>query len=74
MNTEFSARQVRDISPEQLAALGLDRFAYVRPALVEGQKVYAIHSANGNAIGIMSGRDLAFAAVRQHDMEPVSVH
>jgi hypothetical protein len=74
MNKKFSTLQVRDISPEQLAALGMDRFAYVRPALVEGQKVYAIHSANGNAIGIIGARDLAFAAVRQHDMEPVSVH
>jgi len=74
MNKEFSARQVRDISPEQLAALGMDRVAYVRPAVVEGQKVYAIHSADGNAIGMMAGRDLAFAAVKQHVMEPVSVH
>ncbi len=74
MNKEFSARHVRDISPEQLAALGMDRVAYVRPAMVEGQKVYAIHSADGNAIGMMAGRDLAFAAVKQHDMEPVSVH
>lgn len=74
MNKEFSARQVRDISPEQLAALGMDRVAYVRPAVIEGQKVYAIHSADGNEIGMMAGRDLAFAAVKQHDMEPVSVH
>jgi len=48
--------------------------AYVRPAVVEGQKVYAIHSADGSEIGMMAGRDVAFAAVKQHDMEPVSVH
>ena len=74
MNEVLSARHVKGISPEQLAALGMDRVAYVRPAVVDGQKVYAIHSADGNAIGMMAGRDLAFAAVKQHDVEPVSVH
>jgi hypothetical protein len=52
----------------------VDKVAYVRPAVVEGQKVYAIHSADGSEIGMMAGRDVAFAAVKQHDMEPVSVH
>ena len=74
MNKEFSARQVIDISPEQFAALGMDRVAYVRLAVVDGLEIYTIHSAKGNAIGIMAGRDLAFAAVKQNDMEPVSVH
>jgi len=62
------------ISPDQFAALGVDRFAYVRPAVVDGRTVYAIHNADGNEIGVMPERDTAFAAVKQHDMEPVSVH
>ncbi len=74
MNRETEARIVPGLSPEQFAALGMDEVAYVRPAVVEGKKVYAIHSADGNAIGMMAERDVAFAAVKQHDMEPVSVH
>lgn len=74
MNKDFSDKPAEGISPEQFAALGLDRVAYVRPAVVEGQNVYAIHSADGSEMGIMAGRDVAFAAVKQHDMEPVSVH
>jgi hypothetical protein len=63
-----------EFSSEQFAALGVDQVAYVRPTVVEGQKVYAIFSADGSEIGMMAGRDTAFAAVKQHDMEPVSVH
>ena len=61
-------------SPDQFAALGVDRVAYVRSAVIEGRTVYAIHNANGTEIGVMAERDVAFAAVKQHDMEPVSVH
>ncbi len=69
MNTRFEK-----FSPNQFAALGVDRLAYVRPAVVDGRMVYTIHNADGNEIGIMAERDIAFAAVKQHDMEPVSVH
>ncbi|MEK9899781.1 MAG: DUF1150 family protein [Rhodospirillaceae bacterium] len=48
--------------------------AYVRPAVVDGRTVYTIHNADGNELGMMAERDIAFAAVKQHDMEPVSVH
>ena len=69
MNTRFEK-----FSLDQFVALGVDRLAYVRPAVVEGRTVYAIHNADGNEIGVMAERDIAFAAVKQHDMEPVSVH
>jgi len=69
MNTRFEK-----FSPDQFAALGVDRLAYVRPAVVDGRTVYAIHHADGNELGMMAERDIAFAAVKQHDMEPVSVH
>lgn len=35
---------------------------------------WAIHAANGQRIGMAPSPELAFAATRQHDMEPVSVH
>jgi len=63
-----------NLSPDQFAALGVDRVAYVRPAVIDGRTVYTIHNADGNEMGMMAERDIAFAAVKQHDMEPVSVH
>ena len=74
MTRDMDTKFVPELTAEQFAALGVDKVAYVRPEMVEGQKVYAIHSADGNAIGMMAGRDVAFAAVKQNDMEPVSVH
>lgn len=35
---------------------------------------WAIHAANGQRIGMAPSPELAFAATRQHDMEPLSVH
>ena len=36
--------------------------------------LYALHAADGARIALMSDRDIAFAAARQHEMMPVSLH
>ena len=36
--------------------------------------LYSVHSANGERIALVGDRELAFAAARQHEMNPVSVH
>lgn len=59
---------------QELLALGAGDVAYVRRATVDGQSVWTIHTADGGAIGQAPSRDLAFAAIIQHDMEPASVH
>ncbi|MEE8532323.1 MAG: DUF1150 family protein, partial [Alphaproteobacteria bacterium] len=33
-----------------------------------------IHAADGTVLGVTVDRDTAFAAARQNDLEPVSVH
>lgn len=63
-----------DITPAALAALGVPYLAYVKPIEVEGGVRYALHHADGSEIGVLETRDVAFAAARQHDLEPVSVH
>ncbi len=62
------------ITPEALALLGAPNIAYVRPVLTDQGVAFGIFSANGTEMGIVANRDVAFAVVRQHDMEPVSVH
>ncbi len=62
------------LPPDQFAALGLDDLAYVKPKLVGERKLYAIHTADGSEVGIVDGRELAFATITQNDLEPVSVH
>ena len=39
-----------------------------------GTTVYAVYSANGAPLAVISDRNAAFSVARQHNMEPVSVH
>jgi len=48
--------------------------AYIKAVTIDGIRAYAIHAADGTALAIVKDRDVAFAAVRQHELEPVSVH
>ena len=65
---------LRVISLHDLSILAIEDVAYVKPMDVAGETVYAIHAADGTQLGIAHDRDIAFVAVRQHDLDPVSVH
>lgn len=36
--------------------------------------LYSVHAGDGQRIALVGDRELAFAAARQHEMNPVSVH
>ncbi|MBY0508813.1 MAG: DUF1150 domain-containing protein [Rhodospirillaceae bacterium] len=61
-------------TPLDLARLGLSEFAYIRRALVNDVPMWTIHSAAGDPLGAAESFDLAWAAVRQNDLQPVRVH
>ncbi|MBI1776068.1 MAG: DUF1150 family protein [Proteobacteria bacterium] len=65
---------LRSMSPTDVAALGLNHLAYVKRVVVNDVVGYAIHAADGTEMGVARDRDTAFAAVRQHELEPLSVH
>ena len=50
---------IHDISPQQLAMLGVQQIAYVKPVVVNGTTAYAIHAADGTpgSFGVMRVRD-----------------
>ncbi|GAA0572555.1 DUF1150 family protein [Caenispirillum bisanense] len=62
------------ISPAELAALGAEDLAYTKSMDVDGQVFWSIHAGDGTQLGVAQSRDLAWAAIRQNDLEPVSVH
>jgi hypothetical protein len=64
----------RHLSERELGMLGMEDLAYVKRVEVDGAEAFAVHAADGTQIAVMGDRDVAFAVVRQHDMEPVSVH
>jgi hypothetical protein len=72
--TEAVAFDVRHLSEQQLAALGVSQIAYVKPVMVNGVQGFAIHAADGTPMAVAGDRDVAVAAVVQHEMLPFSVH
>jgi len=59
---------------EFLAMFGEGTAAYIKRIEVDGATAWAIHGADGEELAIMDDRDVAFAAARQHDLEPFSVN
>ena len=66
--------KLRTLSPTDFASLGMSDLAYVKPVRVDGRMAYAIHAADGAQMAVVSDRELALAAIRQHDLEAVDVH
>jgi hypothetical protein len=65
---------IRHISTEQLAQLGLQQIAYVKPVVANGAQCFAIHAADGTPMALAGDRDVAIAAIVQHEMVPAQVH
>ena len=63
---------VREI--QDFRALGMAQLAYVKPITADGRIAYSVHAADGTEIAVMADRAVACATVRQHDLEPLSVH
>ncbi len=70
MNIE-SNPSLKHLSPHDLLTFGLNTIAYLRPALVDGQSVFAIHAADGSQLAFVATREVGLAAMHQHDLEPV---
>ncbi len=62
---------VREVGVDELKGSGVLPTDVKVPAT---QKFFALHLADGRRVAVMDDRELAFAAARQHDLEPVSVH
>ena len=62
---------VREVGVDELKGSGVLPVDVAVPA---SQKFFALHMADGRRVAVMDDREVAFAAARQHDLEPVSVH
>lgn len=65
---------IRHLSEAQLAQLGVQQIAYIRPVVVNGEAGYSIHAADGTPMALAGDRDVAIAAVLQHEMMAALVH
>ena len=66
--------RIVQMTAQDFRALGLAQLAYVKPVTVDGGTAYSIHAADGTEIRVVADRAAACVAVRQHDLEPLSVH
>jgi hypothetical protein len=66
--------RIRHMSSRELALFGMQDLAYVKPVLVDGVAAFSVHAADGTQITVLPDRAIALATLRQHDLEPLSVH
>ena len=66
--------RIRQMSSRELALFGMQDLAYVKPVIVDGASAFAVHAADGTQVTVLPNREVALATVRQHDLEPLSVH
>jgi len=66
--------RLRQLSTRELAMFGMQDLAYVKSVSVNGVTAYAVHAADGTQIAVLPDREIAFATVRTHELEPLSVH
>jgi hypothetical protein len=72
--TQSERAAIRAMSAKQLAQLGLLQLAYIRPVMMDGERAYAIHGADGTPVAVAADLDLAEAAIEQQDLVQVPVH
>ena len=65
---------LRKMTQDQLAQLGVPDLAYIKPVIMNGTAAFAIHAADGSPMAVATERDMAIAAVVQHEMMPALVH
>ncbi len=65
---------IHAITAEQLGQLGVSQIAYLKPVIVNGAAVFAIHAADGTPMAVIADRATALAAIVQNEMHPSLVH
>ncbi len=66
--------EIRQITPAQLQQLGVSQMAYVKPVMMNGTAMFAIHGADGSPMALAEDQNIAIAAIAQHEMIPTLVH
>lgn len=67
-------RTLRGLSSQDFLSLGLSQVAYVKPVEQDGHDYYAIYAADGTQIAVLASHEAALVAIRQNDMEPVTLN
>jgi hypothetical protein len=63
-----------ETASQDFAQLGIETMAYVKRVASRGASAYVIYAADGTEIVQVDGRADALELLREHDLQPVSVH
>lgn len=74
MKHDTMSAGIPKLSATDMAGLGLQTVAFIKPVMIGGTAAYAIHAADGEQLALAADRAAAIATVRQNDLEPASVH
>ncbi len=66
--------RLTEISAQDLMALGVNDIAYVKPVVIDGETLFAVHAADGTQMALFKDHQLAVVTARRHDLEVHSVH
>jgi hypothetical protein len=67
-------RTLRSLSSQDFLSLGMSQVAYVKSLQQDGESYYAIHAADGTQMAVLASYEAALAVIRQHEMEPLTLH
>jgi hypothetical protein len=59
---------------ERWKHISLQEMAYIRRVVINDAPAFEVRAADGTPMAVMPDLQVARAAVRQHDLEPLSVH
>lgn len=66
--------KLHGLTARSFAKFGMHRSAYVKSVETGDGRAYAVHAADGSYLFTIHDREAACAALRQHEIEPLSVH
>ena len=69
--TDDSARQITEV---ELARLGADNIAYVRPVHIDNKIQFMLMAGDERELGLAPNYQTAIMAALNNNFEPVSVH
>ncbi len=69
-----SMLKLHPVTGHDFANYGLATMAYIKPIRAGDNVFYAVHAANGTFLHQYADRETAYAALRQHELQPLTIH
>jgi hypothetical protein len=69
----YPIERLKNISMKEFALLGMNDMAYVKRVVAKDGPGFAIYGADGTQLAMVPSEEIAYATIRQNDLELVRV-